>query len=44
MLMAVENLQNLGIDRELTAQKRNRIFSYKRYLDILNKGTELPER
>lgn len=34
--MAAENLQNLGIVRELTAQKRNRIFSYKRYLDILN--------
>ena len=40
---ALENLQQLGIVRELTAQKRNRIYSYKSYLDILNRGTELPE-
>lgn len=40
---ALENLQQLGIVRELTAQKRNRIYSYSSYLDILNRGTELPE-
>ena len=33
-----------GIVRELTAQKRKRIFSYSSYLDILNRGTELPEK
>ena len=26
----------------VTAQKRNRVFSYVHYLDILNRGTELP--
>lgn len=41
---ALENLQHLEIVRELTAQKRNRIFSYSNYLDILNRGTELPEK
>lgn len=41
---ALEKLQQLGIVRELTARKRNRIYSYSSYLDILNKGTELPER
>lgn len=39
----LEHLQRLGIVRELTARKRNRLFSYHRYLEIMNKGTELPE-
>ena len=25
---------------ELTGQKRNRLYSYPRYLDVLNEGTE----
>jgi len=41
---ALEKLQPLGIVNELTAQKRNRVYSYSSYLDILNRGTELPER
>jgi hypothetical protein len=28
----------------LTAQKRNRLFSYERYVEIMSQGTELPER
>ncbi|MFH0810121.1 MAG: Fic family protein [Pseudomonadota bacterium] len=36
------HLESLGIVRELTRQKRNRIFSYSRYMEILNRGTELP--
>ncbi|MCC6220442.1 MAG: Fic family protein [Deltaproteobacteria bacterium] len=39
---ALINLQRLGIVNELTTQKRNRIFSYARYLEIINRGTELP--
>jgi len=38
----LSHLENLGIVRELTQQKRNRLFSYTRYVDILNRGTELP--
>jgi len=38
------HLERLGIVSELTAQKRNRLFSYARYIDIMNQGTELPER
>jgi Fic family protein len=38
------HLVELGIVRELTAKKRNRLFSYAKYIDILNQGTELPER
>ena len=36
------HLERLGIVRELTAQKRNRVFSYAGYVAILNQGTELP--
>jgi len=36
------HLEQLGIVRELTRRKRNRVFSYAVYLDILNQGTELP--
>jgi Fic family protein len=35
-------LVELGIGRELTGKKRNRVFSYDRYLAILNEGTEAP--
>jgi Fic family protein len=33
-------LADLGIARELTGKKRNRVFGYTRYLDILSEGTE----
>ena len=33
-------LVDLGIARELTGQRRNRIFAYDRYLSILSEGTE----
>ncbi len=36
----IEFLQNAGIVRELTRKKRNRLFSYVRYLNILSEGTE----
>ena len=39
---ALRHLERLGIVRELTAQKRNRLFSYARYVVIMNLGTELP--
>ena len=32
--------QRLGIARELTGQRRNRIFAYDEYLSILNEGME----
>jgi Fic family protein len=41
---ALAHLEQLGIVRELTAQKRNRLFSYAEYVEILNRGIELPER
>ena len=36
------HLECLGIVRELTARRRNRVFSYTRYVEVLNQGTELP--
>lgn len=40
---SLEHLQRLGIVRELTSRKRNRVFSYAGYLEIMNQGTELPD-
>ena len=33
-------LAKLGVARELTGRRRNRLFAYDRYLAILNEGTE----
>ncbi|HXU44091.1 MAG TPA: Fic family protein [Thermoanaerobaculia bacterium] len=35
-------LLDLGIARELTGRKRNRVFAYDRYLAVLSEGTEAP--
>lgn len=37
------HLERLGIVRELTARKRNRLFSYTRLVHILNQGMDLPQ-
>jgi Fic family protein len=39
---AMELLVELGITRELTGKRRNRLFVYDRYLTILSAGTENP--
>ncbi|MGE4344831.1 MAG: Fic family protein [Geoalkalibacter sp.] len=41
---ALGHLRQLGIVKELTAQKRNRLFSYAGYIEIMSRGTELPAR
>lgn len=41
---ALAHLEQLEIVHELTAQRRNRLFSYSGYIEILNRGTEIPER
>ncbi len=41
---ALGRLEELGIVRELTARKRNRLFSYAGYVKILSRGMELPAR
>lgn len=37
---AVDHLSRLGILREISGKRRNRLFAYGEYLDILNEGTE----
>ena len=39
---AMDLLVNLGIARELTGKRRNRLFAYDHYLAILGEGTETP--
>jgi Fic family protein len=39
---ALGHLEQLGIVKELTAQKRNRLFSYAGYIEIMSCGTKLP--
>lgn len=39
---SLEHMARLGIVGELTSRKRNRIYSYTRYLEIMSQGTELP--
>ena len=41
---ALGHLEQLGIVKELTARKRNRLFSYTAYIEIMGRGTELPDR
>jgi DNA-binding IclR family transcriptional regulator len=37
---AMQTLVALGIARELTGQRRNRVFVYDAYMGILNEGGE----
>ena len=36
----VQRLADLGVVREITGHRRNRVFAYRRYLAILTEGTE----
>ena len=38
---AIAGLTKLGIVREITGRRRNRLFSYEAYLKLLQEGTEL---
>ena len=37
---AIENLETLGLVRETTGKRRDRLFVYTRYLDILQEDTD----
>ncbi len=41
---ALRHLERIGVVKELTARKRNRLFSYADYIEIMSRGTELPGR
>lgn len=36
----LERMKELGIVREITGMKRNRVYAYHRYIEILKEGTE----
>jgi len=38
---SLSNLEQAGIVKEITNRKRNRVFSYTAYIDIMSSGTEL---
>ncbi len=38
----LRELEKIGIVKEVTGQKRNRLYSYVEYIRIMNEGTELP--
>ena len=38
----LRELEQLGIVKEISGQKRNRLYSYSEYIRIMSEGTELP--
>ena len=41
---AMETLVALGIAREITGNRRHRLFAYDGYLEVLEEGVEDPDR
>jgi Fic family protein len=39
---SLAHLERLGVVTELTSKRRGRVFSYRRYVEILNEGMTLP--
>jgi Fic family protein len=39
-LRALTTLQQLGIVHEITGKERNKVFEYKKYMELLSQGTE----
>lgn len=39
----LKELEKLGLVNEITGQRRNRLYSYPKYIDIMNQGLELPD-
>ena len=39
VLRSLKTLQEMGLVKELTGGHNNKIFAYKDYLNIINKGT-----
>ncbi len=39
---ALAHMERAGIVSEMTQRKRNRLYSYRGYIEIMNEGTELP--
>ena len=41
---ALSRLEQLGIVKELTQRKRNRLFSYSKYIEILSRGIDISDQ
>jgi Fic family protein len=37
----LRNLEDIGIVREITGHKRNKLYSYTKYIEIMNKGIDI---
>lgn len=37
---ALTRLEDLGIVREVTSRRRDKLYSYEKYIHLLNEGTE----
>ncbi len=44
VLRSLRALEEISLARELTGRYRNKIFVYKSYIDIIDRGTELPAK
>ena len=42
MNKTLDRLCKMGLTREITGRKRDRVFSYVDYITILNEGAEYP--
>ena len=40
---ALAHLEKLGIVKERSGRRRDRVFGYARYVEVLNEGANLPE-
>jgi Fic family protein len=40
VLSAMETLRTMGMVREITGKRRNRVYAYEKYMGILSEGTE----
>jgi len=38
---AINNLENIGILKEISGKRRDRLYLYESYMDIIREGTEL---
>ena len=42
VLKSLRTLEHIGLAKELTGKYNNKVFVYKNYINLINKGTEVP--
>jgi hypothetical protein len=43
VIACLDQMVSIGLVRELTGKRRNRVYAYSKYIEIMSSGTELPE-